>query len=105
MDDQEERHHKQAKSHMEEFIEGLDEINSKIEVLHDWRSVGRSLDSKNTRRSFKNAEALYRMATNVVDNTDYTLDDDERDIMLQTEEHMEHVPSYVEVEFEPYEGL
>ncbi len=105
MDDQKERQERHAKQHMQEFMEGLEEVNDKIEVINNWRSVGRSLDRRNTKRTFRNAEALYRMATNVIDNTDYAVTEEERDILLETEACMEDAPEYVEVEFEAYKPL
>lgn len=100
MDERKEEYYEQTQEYMQEFMEGLEEVNEKLEVLQGWRSAGRPLDAKNTRRSYRNAEALYRMATNIVGSTDQKLSEDERQLLKDTESYMVHMPDYVGVEFE-----
>ncbi|WP_414837570.1 hypothetical protein ACK3SF_04840 [Candidatus Nanosalina sp. VS9-1] len=82
-----------------EFTEGLDEVNEQLEVLEQWYSTGRSLGEENAQKYVNRAEGLYRMATNVLENTDYTPEASEQDILRETEQRIEQLPEYLTEDF------
>lgn len=100
MDDTTEKEQERAYELFEEFTEGLDELNDELEVINEWNSTGRGLGEENAVKRVKKAEGLYRMATNVLENTDYELDTEEADILRETEEKVEQLPEYIAEEFD-----
>jgi len=82
------------------FIDELDEVNEKLETVNDWYDSGTPLEQQKIQQEIKSAEALYRMATNVLENTGYELDPGEGEILSETEQQLEEISEYFETDFE-----
>lgn len=95
MDEPTENEREQAVELFAQFTESLDEVNDRIEVILEWEATGRTLGEGNMQRYVNKAEGLYRMATNVVENTDYTPEAQETEVLENTVEAVQNMPDYI----------
>ena len=94
MGDSTEAEYERALELFDEFVTNLEETNRKLETAADWYDAGTPLDGTELQQEIKTAQSLYTMASNVLDNTDYSPEHGELYTMASTERVMEKLSEY-----------
>ncbi len=97
MDDVTETEYERALELFDEFITNLEETNEKLETAADWYDARAPLDGKELHQNIKTAQSVYNMASNVLENTDYSPETEELYTMARTERVLERMSEYMEV--------